>query len=190
MAWPSNHITVGGGRAGYGTVHSPATGFGRACICMACCLSQWLCSVLSLSPSKWPMYPTPLPPDMLSLAIYLKPAVKVQRSSSTTSEMWLCVTYHISTQRDTGADQSSRAKVRSQKPRPSQSNTDKPIEPTPVAPAAESSGWSSILCFALLVVMFVVFFVAYDHWTSENSLLTRATAYLNQAGILSRRQED
>lgn len=98
---------------------------------------------------------------------------------------------YLSTQSDAGTERSSRAKVRGQKPRPSQSHTDdRPTEATPVAPGTSTSVYSSILSFALLVVMFVVTFLAYDHWTSDNSMLVRATAYLNQAGILSTRQED
>ena len=71
------------------------------------------------------------------------------------------------------------------KPRPQA--TPPPVDKTKQS-QGQSSVWSSLLSFALLVVMFVVTFLAYDHYTAQESLLTsmltRAASYLREAGIL------
>ena len=86
---------------------------------------------------------------------------------------------YFSTQGDagvrvTGAEQSSHAKVRDSRRPPA----DQPSHPATTA--AAPTVWSSILSCALLVVVFAIIFFAYDHYTSESSLVTRAVSYLPQ----------
>ena len=73
------------------------------------------------------------------------------------------------------------------KPRPQATPPPVPVVKTKQS-QGQSSVWSSLLSFALLVVMFVVTFLAYDHYTAQESLLTsmltRAASYLREAGIL------
>jgi cobalamin biosynthesis Mg chelatase CobN len=85
---------------------------------------------------------------------------------------------------ETGGGKSSRVKAQQEaKPRPQSSGPPATNEGT--SPDATSSIWSSILSFALLVVMFAVVFLAYEHYTSSaNSFVSQGLSYLKQFGIL------
>lgn len=86
---------------------------------------------------------------------------------------------------------------RSAKPRPSKqsplpstsrppppASPPRPIQSKSTTSSSSSDWWSSLLGVALLIVMFAVTFLVYDHYTSpDNSFVSQGFDYLKQHGI-------
>jgi cobalamin biosynthesis Mg chelatase CobN len=90
------------------------------------------------------------------------------------------------------AQKSSRSMGRSTKPRPPPSHgtpSSKTLHPrTPQPPP--SPIWSSLLSLCLLLVMFAVTFLVYDHYTNpESSFFIQAVTYLRQL-VLKKSEKD
>ena len=88
-----------------------------------------------------------------------------------------------------GAQESAKKTPRPSKPRPPQQAPPTSKAPLPRKAPPTSTVWSSVLSFALLVVMFAVTFLAYDHYTAaDSSFVTQALSHLRHWGVLKNKQ--
>ncbi|CAI8044209.1 hypothetical protein GBAR_LOCUS24545 [Geodia barretti] len=90
------------------------------------------------------------------------------------------------------AQKGSRSMGRPTKPRPPPSQGDpssKTLHPRTPQPPPPSPIWSSLLSLCLLLVMFAMTFLVYDHYTNpESSFFIQAVTYLRQLDVIKKQE--